>query len=129
MNKSIAIFAIMSFAWPRAVYAQFGGFGIPGFGGGGLNAITDQAKQRAVSAIFDDVSKNAFEGGKLILSKKQWACKRMADAEIILTAINKPSLAGQASGLKAKLFCDITEAIPEEFLAPAKKEVDEQEIL
>lgn len=110
------------------VYAQFG-FGIPGLGGGGggTDAIAEQAKVKAVNQIFEDIGKNAFEGGKLLLSKKKWACQRLKEADVILAVISQAKLSEEASKLRDKLFCDITERIPDEFLAPEKPKVDSQE--
>ena len=107
------------------------GGGIPGMGGGGggTNALTNQAKVRTVNAIFSEVGNNAFEGGKLVVSKQKWACDKISQAQTILQAINQPDLVSKASELREKLFCDWTQPIPDEFLAPSEEEVDQQTIL
>ena len=78
------------------------GGGIPGLGGGGggTNALTEQAKVRSVNAIFKEVSKNAFEGGKLVVAKQKWACEKISQAQVILQAINKPDLVSKAADLR-----------------------------
>ena len=108
-----------------------GGGGIPGMGGGGggTNALTNQAKIRTVNAIFTEVGKNAFEGGKLVVAKQKWACEKITQAQTILQAINQQELNAKAADLREKLFCDWTQPIPDEFLAPTEEEVDQQTIL
>lgn len=107
------------------------GGGIPGLGGGGggTNVLTEQAKVRTVNAIFSEVGKNAFEGGKLVVAKQKWACDKISQAQTILQAINQPDLVSKAADLREKLFCDWTQPIPDEMLAPTEEEVDQQTIL
>jgi hypothetical protein len=133
LNASTLLLLLLIPVIPSSAYAQFGGFRIPGLGGGGggTGAITEQAKVMAVNQIFNDIGKNALNGGKLVLSKKQWACKRLSEADVILAAINQAQLSAEAAKLRTQLFCDITESIPPEFLAPEDPQlpdVDTQEI-
>jgi hypothetical protein len=109
-------------------------FGLPklpsslGGGGGGTDALTEQAKVKTVDSIFSEINKGAFEGGKLILSKKKWACEKLDQANKILSAISQPQLSSKAADLYGKLFCGITTKIPAEFLAPEKPAVDAQKV-
>lgn len=109
-------------------------FGLPGLpsnlggGGGGTDALTEQAKVKSVNSIFSEIGKGAFDGGKLILSKKKWACDKLDQANKILSAISQPQLSSQAADLHAKLFCGITSKIPAELLAPEKPDVDAQKV-
>ena len=105
--------------------------GVPGLGGGGggTNVLTEQAKVRSVNAIFSEVGENAFEGGKLVVAKQKWACEKITQAQTILQAINQPDLSSKAADLREKLFCDWTQPIPDEMLAPTEEEVDQQTIL
>ena len=131
MKSIIFQFALLA-SMPSAAFAfglpGGGGGGFPGLGGGGggLDAVTEQAKVRTVNSIFAEVGKTAFEGGKLVVAKQKWACDKIGKAEVILSAINKPELASKAADFREKLFCDWTQPIPEEMLAPSKEEIDTQ---
>ena len=107
------------------------GGGIPGLGGGGggTNVLTEKAKVRTVKAIFSEVGKTAFEGGKLVIAKQKWACEKITQAQTILQAINQPDLVSKAADLRESLFCDWTQPIPDEMLAPTEEEIDQQTIL
>ena len=101
---------------------------IPTGGGGGTNALTEQAKVRTVNAIFKEVSSSAFENGKLIIAKQKWACDKITKAQVILKAINKEDLSAKAGELREKLFCDWTAPIPPSMLAPTPEKIDTQEL-
>ncbi len=106
-----------------------GGGGLPGLGGGGggTDSLTEQAKVRTVNSIIYEVGKTAFEKGKIVGRKQQWACKRLKRANTILQAINKPKLTKKVNKLRKTLYCGISEKIPPSMLAPTKKKIDTQE--
>ena len=111
-------------------------FGLPGGlkltaptgGGGGTNALTEQAKVRTVNAIFKEVSSSAFENGKLLIAKQKWACDKITKAQGILKAIKKEDLSAKAGELRERLFCDWTAPIPPSMLAKKNKKIDPQEL-
>jgi len=131
-NIFVKFASLVSFAAASSTPAY--SFGLPGLpsslggGGGGTDALTEQAKVKTVNSIFSEIGKGAFEGGKLILSKQKWACDKLEQANTILSALNQPQLSSQAADLKAKLFCGVTAGIPAELLAPEKPAVDTQKL-
>lgn len=129
MNKSILSIALTATVVFLGAPRAHAGFGLPsmlGGGGGGMDAMTEQAKVQTVNSIFSEVGKNAFEGGKLLLSKQKWACDKLAKADLILAALNQPGLLKQSKDLKVRLFCGVTEMIPDSMLAPEKPKEDSQ---
>jgi hypothetical protein len=125
--KAIAvILVILLAANGRPAKAQFGGFSLPGAGGTVLNSIVEQLQIRALSTILASIANNAFEEGRLVIAKQQWACQKLAEAEEILESLSQANISGRVSEIKTKLFCDMTDAIPEEALAPSDNNNDEQ---
>jgi hypothetical protein len=126
MNKVIAMLALLIAAHGSPAKAQFGGFSLPGFGGAALNAVAEQLQLRAISTILASISNSAFEEGKLVLAKQQWACQKLAEAEEILEELSQTTMGGKVSEIKAKLFCDITDAIPAEFTSASDESIDDE---
>ncbi|MFN4866941.1 MAG: hypothetical protein ACK5GZ_11575 [Cyanobium sp.] len=112
MHKIVAILALLVAVHGSPAKAQFRGLQLPGFAGAALNAVAEQLQLRAISAILASISNSAFEEGKLVLAKQQWACQKLAQAEEILEELSQETIGGKVAEIKAKLFCDITDAIP-----------------
>jgi len=128
MNKIIVTFVLLIAAYGSPAKAQFGGLSLPGFGGAALNAVAEQLQLRAISTILTSISNSAFEEGRLILAKQQWACQKLAEAEEILEELSQATIGGKVAEIKAKLFCDITDTTPAEFISPSNESVDDEGI-
>lgn len=126
MNKIIATLALLIVAYGSPAKAQFGGLMLPGFGGAVLNAVAEQLQVRAISSILASISNSAFEEGKLVLAKQQWACQKLAEAEEILEELSQAKINSKVAEIKTKLFCEITDAIPAGFIAPPDESIDQQ---
>jgi hypothetical protein len=124
MNALVVISICIFVAYGNPAKAQFGGFSLPSAGGAALNAIAEQLKLRAISAILASISNSAFEEGKLILAKQQWACQKLAEAEEILEALSQAKISEKVAGIKIQLFCEMTDSMPSEDLAPLDEQDD-----